>query len=96
MDFSLWYHADTHMFSWGATEDPQGGGSCDYYSNENRIINFVARATGSLDESEFELSLAALKQGAGNYGNITVDKVNWDGSYFTYASPALFIREMAT
>jgi len=31
---------------WGAVENPQGGGQADYYSNENRIINFIARALG--------------------------------------------------
>lgn len=25
MDFSLWYHADSHRFSWGAVRDPAGG-----------------------------------------------------------------------
>jgi hypothetical protein len=25
MDFTLWYHPDSHRFSWGAVEDPQGG-----------------------------------------------------------------------
>ena len=39
MDFSLWYHDDTHLFSWGGIENPQGGAAADFYSNENRIIN---------------------------------------------------------
>jgi hypothetical protein len=96
MDFTLWYHPGTHRFTWGATEDPQGGGEADYYSNENRIINFVARALGQLSTEEFRLSLEALEQPSGTYKDITVDKVAWDGSYFTYGSPALFIREMGT
>jgi len=96
MDFSLWYHADMHRFTWGATEDPQGGGQTDYYSNENRVINFVARALGQLSSEEFRLSLDALAAPAGVYADITVEKMAWDGSYFTYASPALFIREMDT
>jgi hypothetical protein len=93
MDFSLWYHADTHRFSWGAVEDPQGGTQADYYSNENRIINFVARALGQLSHEEFLLSLEALEGVEGVYDGITVEKVAWDGSYFTYAAPALFVRE---
>ena len=96
MDFALWYHLDTHRFTWGATEDPQGGTEADIYSNENRIINFVARALGHLTAEEFGLSLDALVQSPGSYGDITVEKVAWDGSYFTYTSPALFIREMDT
>jgi len=96
MDFTLWYDADTYLFSWGALENPQAGTMADYYSNENRIINFVARALGHLTAEEFRLSLEALEQLPGTYGDITVEKVAWDGSYFTYASPALFIKEMAT
>lgn len=96
MDFSLWYHPGAHKFSWGAYNDPQGGGYCDYYSNENRITNFIARALGAINASEFRSSMAALSQGSASYGGITVDKVNWDGSYFTYAAPPLFIRENGT
>ena len=96
MDFLLWYHADTHLFSWGAYQDPAGGDPADYYSNENRIINFVARALGQLSAEEFRLSLQALTQSAKAYDSITVEKVAYDGSYFTYTSPALFIREMDT
>ena len=96
MNFDFWYHPDTHRFSWGASENPQGGTLADYYSNENRIINFVARALGQLSADEFRLSLEALEQPIGTYGSITVEKTAWDGSYFTYATPALFIREMET
>jgi hypothetical protein len=96
MDLTLWYHPDTHLFSWGATEDPQGGALADLYSNENRIINFAARALGQLSAEEFRLSLEALEGYPGTYEGISVEKVAWDGSYFTYAAPALFIREMAT
>lgn len=96
MDFTLWYHPDTHRFSWGATEDPLGGTQADYYSNENRLINFVARAMGHISSSDFYYSLQALQQPPGTYAGITVEKLAWDGSYFTYASPALFIKEMDT
>jgi hypothetical protein len=96
MDFTLWYHPDTHRFTWGATEDPQGGTEADYYSNENRIINFVARALGQLSAEEFRLSLEALEGPSGTYKDITVEKVAYDGSLFTYLSPALFVREMDT
>ena len=96
MDFTLWYHYDTHRFSWGAVEDPLGGAQADYYSNENRIINFVSRALGHLSADEFQMSLAALEKPSGTYDGITVNRVAWDGSYFTYAGPALFIREMDT
>lgn len=96
MDFTLWYNPTTHRFTWGAVENPQGGSEADYYSNENRIINFVARALGHLSADEFRLSLAALEDPSGSYGDITVARMAWDGSYFTYAAPALFIREVST
>ena len=96
MDFLLWYDSQTHLFTWGGIDDPQGGFPADYYSNENRIINFVARALGQLSQEEYALSLGALQQYPATYDGITVDKVAWDGSYFTYAAPALFAKEMWT
>ena len=96
MDFTLWYDADNHLFYLGDIQNPIGGNPGDYYSNENRIINFVARALNQLDAHEFEQSLSAMAQPSGTYKEITVNNVSWDGSYFTYASPALFIREMPT
>lgn len=96
MDFSLWYHDDAHIFSWGGIENPQGGSAADFYSNENRIINFVARSLGQLTRDEFLLSLKSLKGDPGTYTDITVEKVSWDGSFFTYTAPSLFIREMDT
>lgn len=94
MDFSLWYHPDTHRFSWGAFEDPQGGTQADYFSNENRLINFIARSMGHISQVEFLNSLDALQKPPGTYDGITVENISWDGSFFTYGSPALFIREM--
>ncbi len=96
MDFTLWYDIETHRFFWGDVDNPQGVSQADYYSNENRIINFVARALEQLNTEEYLLSLGALEQPSGTYAGITVDKVAWDGSYFTYTTPALFIREMDT
>lgn len=96
MDFTLWYNPATHRFYWGAVENPQGGTEADYISNENRIINFVARALGHLSADEFRLSIAALEGPTGSFGGITVAQMAWDGSYFTYAAPALFVREVGT
>lgn len=96
MDFTLWYHPDVHRFAWGTTEDPQGGTLADFYSNENRIINFVARALGQLNTDEYLLSLQALEAPSGSYAGILVEKVNWDVSLYTYLAPALFIREVNT
>lgn len=96
MNFRLWYHADTHRFVWGDVENPQGGSPADYYSNENRIINFVARALGQLSAEEYQLSLESLERPSGAYNNIFVETLAWDGSYFTYTAPALFIRETET
>lgn len=104
MDFNLWYTPPTHRFKHGSSGDPLGGADWDYYSNEGRLINFVARALGQMTSAEFQLSLQspALVQIPGVYDHgtvstaddITVQKVAWDGSYFTYLAPALFIREM--
>jgi hypothetical protein len=96
MDFALWYHPDTHRYSWGDVQNPQGGAQADAYSNENRIINFVARALGQLSAAEFRQSLDALEGPTGSYGGIVVEKMAYDGSYFTYAAPALLMREMNT
>lgn len=105
MNFLLWYDSNRHQFNWGSPNDPKGGTWADYYSNENRLINFMARALGQLSPDEFELSLAALTQtppatydrGTPDLADdITIQKVAWDGSYFTYTAPALFIQEMDT
>ena len=96
MDFLLWYDSDTSLFSWGDVENPQGSFMADNYSNENRIINFTARAMGQLSRDEVIASLDALSQPSKTYGVHTVEKTAYDGSYFTYISPALFIREPET
>jgi hypothetical protein len=96
MDFTVWYDTETHRFWWGAVNNPQGDFLADYYSNENRIINFVARAQGDLSAEEFQASLAALVAEPATYQDITVERVAWDGSLFTYLAPALFIRETDT
>lgn len=96
MDFTRWYNPATYRFYWGAVEQPQGGGEADYFSNENRIINFVARALGQLSSQEYRASLQALHGPAGSYDGVTVAQMSWDGSYFTYTAPALFVREMET
>jgi len=96
MDFMLWYFPDSHLFSWGDVENPQGDFLADYYSNENRIINFVARALGQMSREEYKASLDALLRPPGVYNDIAVAAMAWDGSYFTYGGPALFIREMET
>lgn len=104
MDFTLWYNPDTHRFTWGAVENPAGGTGADYLSNENRIINFTARALGHLSSEEFVQSLDALTQNPMRYSrdtddtsdDIYVSRPAWDGSYFTYMAPGLFIDEAAT
>ncbi len=102
MDFRLWYQPNPYMFTWGSIQNPAGGTSADYYSNENRIINFVARALGHITETEYHSSLNALTQQPASYNRgrgsqaVIVDKAAWDGSYFTYISPALFILELET
>ncbi|MBL8162986.1 MAG: hypothetical protein JNJ61_13445 [Anaerolineae bacterium] len=96
MDFMLWYNNTTNQFQLGDTNQPMGGGPADLYSNENRLINVVARALGQMSTQEFRDSLAALGKPSGSYSGITVPIVNWFGSYFTYAAPGLFLRETET
>jgi hypothetical protein len=97
MNFTeFWYHPNSHRFALGGINDPQMGTEADYFSNENRIINFVARSLGQLSPEEFNESLKALNQDNGIYDNTTVGKVNWNGAYFTYTAPALFINELNT
>ena len=104
MDFRLWYDEKTHLFNWGANDDPLGGVWADFYSNENRIINFVARSLGQLSQEEYQNSLDSLIQNSVSYNrdtvftsdDVIVQNVAWDGSYFTYLAPSLFIREMNT
>jgi RHS repeat-associated protein len=102
MDFMAWYDPATHRFNWGGPNDPKGGTWADIYSNENRIINLVARCLARLNGStgfaaaEFAASLAALQQTPGEYDGITVGRVAYDGSLFTYLLPAQFVREMET
>lgn len=96
MNFRLWYHPETNFFTWGGVEDPQGGTPADYYSNENRIINFVARALGHLTRDEYKMSLEAMTQIGGVYNSLVVEKMAYDGSYFTYTTPAIFVREVET
>jgi hypothetical protein len=104
MNFMLWYDSNQHIFMFGGSNNPLAGIPANYYSNENRIINFVARALGQLTAAEYQASLNALIQPSAIYDNntaatnddIAVAKVAWDGSYFTYTGPALFIREMQT
>jgi hypothetical protein len=94
MDFRLWFDSETSLFSWGGIENPQDPFVADIYSNENRIINFTARALGHITAKEFKASLAAMAQPSGTYGNTMVNKVAYDGSYFTYTAPSLFIQEI--
>ncbi len=100
MDFTLFYNNARHRFRLGAPESPAGGVDADYYSNENRIINFVARALGQLTPEEFQASIDALEQPEGTYtastGAFTVKRVAWDGSLFTYLVPGLFFHEIGT
>ena len=97
LNFLAWYDQTTHRFRHGAYRNPQGGSVWDIYSNENRIINFVARALGQLTEEEFWESLDSIDSCLpDSYDTIRVKRPNWDGSYFTYTVPALFIKEMET
>ncbi|MCK5852370.1 chitobiase/beta-hexosaminidase C-terminal domain-containing protein [bacterium] len=98
MDYSLWYTISSHRFGW----TPDSPNSCDFYSNENRIINSIARilaieyGTWDFSSNEFLLSVNSLVKPPGSYDGITVDPVSWDGSLFTYLFPAQFVREMET
>jgi len=98
MDYSIWYTISRHRFGW----TPESPSSCDFYSNENRIINSIARAlaieygTWDFSSNEFLLSMSSLVKPPRSYDGITVNPVSWDGSLFTYLFPAQFVREMET
>ena len=98
MDFSIWYTPSNHRFGWTTTSP----GSCDIYSNENRIINCIARMLAidynlwNFSSNEFKLSINSLQKQSRSYDGITVNPVSWDGSLFTYLFPAQFVREMET
>ena len=98
MDYSLWYTFSSHRFGW----TPDSPSSCDFYSNENRIINSIARVlaieygTWEFSSAEFLQSMNSLVKPPGTYDGITVNPVSWDGSLFTYLFPAQFVREMET
>ena len=96
LNFSIWYHPKIHQFTWVEKEDPLGGEICDYYSGENRIINLIARALGQISPEEFHESLESLQAPTSCYNGICVEKANYNGAYFTYTAPALFIPEMKT
>ena len=71
-------------------------------SNENRIINTIARAlaieygTWNFSSNEFLRSMNSLQTPSRTYDGISVNPVSWDGSLFTYLFPAQFVREMET
>lgn len=105
MDFRLWYDPALRLFWLGTFDTPQGDIHGDLYSNENRIINFIARALGQLSKKKYKRSLDALIAEPRTYDNgtpgdtsddITVKKVNYDGGLFTYLLPSLFINEGKT
>ena len=104
MDFRMWWEPTTSRFYLGASNNPAGGVPGDLLSNENRITNFVARALNHISAEEFSNSLDALVQNSSTYDrnttqtddDIRVQRVAWDGSYFTYTAPGLFIREIDT
>jgi len=98
-NYALWYTQSTHRFGWL----PGSPSSCDFYSCENRVINFIARAsalqfgTWNFSSNEFALSLQhpSLRKETRSYDGITVPACNWDGTLFTYLLPAMFFNEMA-
>jgi hypothetical protein len=84
-------------------------GEWNYYSDEGRLLSFVAYARGNINESEFKKNLESLNQynlyynistratnKIGTRKDVFVSKTSWDGSMFTYLAPALFINETRT
>ncbi len=96
-NYSLWYSSYYHRFGWL----PESPASCDYYSGENRLINFMARTlaleygTWNFTSNEFAVTLRSpyLLQPTVSYDGIAVPKCCWDGSLFTYLFPAQFYDE---
>ena len=85
-------------------------GYWDFYSDEGRLLSFVAYALGAIKEEQFRDNLNTLNQTRLCYDNVTastsacafdynqiiVNKTSWDGSMFTYLVPSLFIQEHLT
>lgn len=99
MDFMIWYNNSTKRFYKGGTGTPAAGGEYDNFSDEGRIINFIARymdieySRSLFPNSEFLESLKALNKNPGENCGIVINKINSTGSYFSYLAPALFIKE---
>jgi hypothetical protein len=97
-NYGLWYNSSYHRFGWL----PTAPGSCNFYSGENRAINFIARVlalgfgTWNYSSNEFVTSLRNpyLQQPLRSYDGIGVAWCNWDGSLFTYLLPAQFVEEL--
>ena len=102
MDFMYWYNQNEKKFHTGSYQDPANGNVYDFLSGENRLINFMARVLdmmngpGIYTSTEFRESMQILTQESASYDGITIDKVCYDGSYASYATPSVFIRELGT
>jgi|GEM_PF-5640625 len=96
LNLRAFWDEDSKMFFHGAIDNPRGGLLWDRFSSEGRVLNYAARALGQLSEEEFHASLDAPGAPTGEYDGIVVPFMNFDGSYFTYLSPGIFVREDAT
>jgi hypothetical protein len=106
VDLRNFYHSAAQLFY----HNYSGGSHWDYYSDEGRLLSFIARARGDITKNEFRRNLHYLEQAPYYFSlgtgetvahpnspyDIRVDKASWDGSLFTYVVPALFIQERVT
>ena len=105
INLSVFYNKSSNLFY----HDLDKMGKWDYYSNEGRLVSFIAYALGNINESEFKKNLMSLNQfnlyydvstnltnKTGTRKDVLVNKASWDGSMFTYLAPALFINETRT
>lgn len=106
MDLSPFWDSQEKRFYYDLTKT----GHWDYYSDEGRLLSFMALAQNNISDEDFRNNLAALNQTTLFYnpftGNssstqtspqdIKVKRASWDGSMFTYLVPSLFIQEQLT
>ncbi len=92
--FAQYYDSSTEKYS---------GTFWNVYGDEGRIIGFIARVIEKKNPGYGISSLQLTKMlntyyhpwlfEGGNYSGIKVKPVSWTGSYFTYSSPGIFLKE---
>jgi hypothetical protein len=75
IDLSSFYNKSSNLFYHNLDKT----GEWNYYSDEGRLVSFVAYALGNIDESEFKRNLERLNQ-SNLYYNVSTDATNKKGT----------------